>query len=141
MTLRIEPFFFFWKRKKNDSQDLFLKKQRTFFFFWIWLTSLNFFWIRLTELNIFGIRLKELNPLFLEYDAKNWTVWFLKMTHRIEPFFVTQRIGTFFCIWLKELNFLYDSQNCFFSISTHRIELFLEHGSRNWTFFFKKKWF
>ena len=106
MTQRIE---FFLKKKKNFSFlnmthliELFLDPtdriehflntpQRIELISWIWR--------------------KELNPLFLEYDEKNWTVWFLKTTHRIEPsFFVTQRI-----------------------------ELFLEHGSRNWPFLYKKK--
>ena len=126
--------FFFAKGRKMTHKFFFLKKQRTFLF-WIWLTSLNFFWIRLTELNIFWIRLKELNSLFLEYDAKNWTVWFLKMTHRIEPFFVTQRIDFFFCMWLKELNFVYDSQN-FFPFRLTKLNFFLNMAHVIEPFFF-----
>ena len=145
--------------------NLFLVRLKEVNLFLTWLKEVNFFFFgkSLKELNFFfqydsqnwtffntntthrnglisWIWRKELNPLFLEYDAKSWTVWFLKMTHRIEPsFFVTRRIELFFLHmtqrievifeWLKELNF--------FSVSTHRIELFLEQDSRNWTLFFK----
>ena len=49
---------------------------------------------------------KELNPLFLEYDAMNWTVKFLEFDTKNWSFFlnVTQRIGPFSQIWRKEMN-------------------------------------
>ena len=64
---------------------------------------------------------------------------------------MTQRIGTFFLVWLKELNLrFYVTQwiELLFSL-TQRIELFFcqeiwlkelnfFHDSKNWTFFFQK---
>ena len=101
----------------------------------------------------FSVRLTELNPLFLEYDAmnwtvkfleydaKNWTLYFLNMTQWIEQLnflSLTQRIGPFvqirrknwtlFQIWLQEMSIFFkkkkDSQNWFFLNLTHRIEPF-----------------
>ena len=81
MTLELNSFFFFKKRLKvlifqNNSQNckffrIYDSKNWNFFY-----DSKNWtFWIRLTELNPFSLNMtKELDPLFLEYDAKNWTV-------------------------------------------------------------------
>ena len=74
--------------------------------------------IRLTEFNLFSSNMTKELAFFLEYDEKNWTLYFLNMTHRIKPFFkpvsnwtfffnMTQRIELILLIWLKELNSLF----------------------------------
>ena len=94
--------------------------QRIELFFPVWLTELNFFWNESQNWTFFfWIRLTEMD-LFLEYDAKNWTPYFLNMTQRIEPFD--------FWKWLTELNLLFrDSKNwTFFLHMTQRIEVIFE---------------
>ena len=100
------------------------------------LTGLNiFFDYDSQKLTIF-LKYDQRIGLFLEYDAKNWTLYFLNltqrinwtifsnMTKRIEPFFsnMTQSNDLFF--------FEYDSQNWFF----------FEYDSQNWTFFVPFLW-
>ena len=59
---------------------------------------------------------KELNPLFLEYDAMNWTVKFLKYDSKNR----TLKEWNFFWIWLIDLNFFFKKK---------------DHDSKKWTFF------
>ena len=163
---RIEPFFDITQRIeqfyliKNITQRielLFLKITQRIESFLTWLKELNFFPVWLTELNFFGIRLTEMD-LFLEYDAKNWTliswIWrkelnrlifenysqnwtfFFRDSKNWTFFHMTQRIELIF--WMTQrIDLLCMTQgNELFSISTHRIELVLEHDSRDQTFFF-----
>ena len=150
-------------------------------FFSTWLTELNQFLFNITQNEIepfYSTLLKEIEPfsrkktqrieLFLnkkttqriffkkKIDSQNSTFFFLKMTHRIEPFFfftqriepfyfiknisiellilkITQRIESFFS-WLKELNFFPVWLTELF-FSNHRIELFFEYDSQKWTYF------
>ena len=116
-THRIEHFFDY------DSQKLTI-------FSWNMTKELDSYFLNMTqriEPFISWIWRKELNPLFLEYDAKNWTL-FSNMT---------QRIGSFFQIWLKEMNFFQktnDTNNwTFFWVLEWNS--FLPYESKNWNFF------
>ena len=141
MTQRNEPFFFSISLKELNP----LKKNKVVIqrieLFLVWLQELNFFqydsrnwtlflWIWPKNWTLFSwIWRKELNPLFLEYDAINWTVKFLKYDAKNWTFFFSKKYDskkwTFVKIWLKELNL-------FFSM-TQRIELFFWYDSKNWT--------
>ena len=117
-----------WKLRK----ELFFHDSKSWFFLDMSQSIQVFFWIRR----------KELHPFF-EYDAKNWTLFSLNTTQRIEPFFLwirrkelnplslntTQRIESFFLwTWRKELKALFKM--------TRRIEPSRKNCSKTWTFFF-----
>ena len=89
----------------------------------------HFFFLTTTHRNglISWIWRKDLSTLFFEYDAMNWTVWFLKMTHRIELFF--------FNFDSQNWSLLkYDSKILFFKNDFKKIDFF-EYDSKNWIFF------
>ena len=119
-------------------------------FSWIWLRELNFF-LGFLHVYFFQKWCRELNPFFFEYDAKNWTLFSLNVTQRIEPFFLwmwRQELELFswiwrkelnpFLIWSKETNFYFsdmnDSKNCFFKQKILNELNFLKYDSKNWTF-------
>ena len=120
-TQRLELFFFSKHKKWINELNLFEYNAKNGTLFQKWPIELNLFlW------TFFSIWLTELN--LCQYDSKNWI--FFNMTQRIEhPFLkyesqkwtffekMTQRIGTFFSIFLKELN------------------PFSKHDSQNWTIF------
>ena len=107
--------------KYDAKKCTFFKKTQRIelsFFFWLWLTELIFFEYDSQNWTFFP---------FLWIWPKNWTPFFLTMTHRIEPFN--------FWIGLTELNLPFFTQ---------RIEPFFlfENHSKNWIFFFRdsKNW-
>ena len=115
---------FFLKKKKKRLKILIFSK--------IWLTELQLFFF-------FEIMTQRIE--FFEYDSKNWTFFFSKTTHRIEPFFFfeydSQNWTLFLWMWpknwtliswirRKELNrliFAYDSKNWNNFWMTQRMEL------------------
>ena len=178
---RKELNFFIWLTELNFFQ--FRLKELNFLRYdpnnWTFFlqTQLKFFKIRLTELNLWKkydsqnwtffdydsqkltISLNMTKELdILEYDAKNWTLYFLTLTQRIKLFSCIWRkdwtlfqiwreeLDLFFQIWLKEMFFLkkwLKALNFFLSLRmelffTVRIKelIFFEDDSQNWTSFF-----
>ena len=174
MTQRIEPF------SQNDSKFLFFGFD-SYFWLWllecycfVYVDSNNWtvFWIRLKGLNFFewliwpkGLFfshiIHRIEHFFLntteriehsEYDSKNWTTFFLRMTQklelcleydsmdwtffqfdsknwtffqydsRIEPFLSLKRIEPSSFSWRKELNPFFRRLNWTLSVLIHRIE-------------------
>ena len=117
-----------------------------------WVKHLNPFWIWPKNWTLISwIWRKELNPLFLEYDAMNWTVKFLEYDAKNGTVCSnkTKRIGPFFQIWLQEKIFSTPRIELFFLNTTHRIQpfffeydqriglFFLEYDAKNWNLFFE----
>ena len=125
MTQIIEPFLlwlgdliFLRLKELNFSSNmaqriefLFSMSQRVGVFL-LWLKELIFFNMSQRIQLFFQIRRKELHPFF-EYDAKNWTLFSLNTTQRIESFV-----------------FEYDAKNW--------ILFFFEHDAKNWKLCLKR---
>ena len=133
MTQKIEydskDWIFFWF---NMTHRIFFQKnvsKNCTLFFSVWLRQLNPLFEHVSMTWTLFDATQRIEPFFFEYDSQNWTLCFLNMIHRIEPFVSW--------IWFTELNF--------FENMTHRIELetFLKllkelklfwYDSKNWNF-------
>ena len=155
MTHRIDPFSIGLKDlmlfSLTQRIELFLTRtDRIGPFSWIWLRELNFF-LGFLHVYFFQKWCRELNPFFFEYDAKNWTFFFLWMWRKeLNPFFFECDVKNWnfswiwrkelnpFLIWSKETNFYFsdmnDSKNCFFKQKILNELNFLKYDSKNWTF-------
>ena len=80
------------------------------------------------NLNLFYMT-RRIEPFsfFKKYDSKNWTFFFWKMTHRIEPLFMT-----LFSIWL-DFFLQYDSKDSIFAKENYWLKI-LNLTQKNWTF-------
>ena len=112
-------------------------------FFSIWLKMNFFFWSTKTQ----RIEFFQYFSNFFLYDSKNWTLFCLSMTQRIELFLFDSKNWTlFFWIWLKELNYFSVNTTqriepfCFFNM-TQRIEHFFLNATQ-WIepFFLNMTW-
>ena len=137
MWLKKIELFFFNVTRRIESFSLRLKELNPFFLISLW--ELNFFNTtqKLTQkkydCGFCFLNMTQKN-CFFEYDSTNWTFFrmtpstqllFFKMTLRTELFFdMTQRNWTFFCIWIKELNFFTWLKELKFFNMTRRIEPF-----------------
>ena len=96
---------------------------------------MNFFQYNSQNWTVFLKYDQRIGLFFREYDAKNWTLYFLSMTQRIEPLN--------FWIWLTELDLLfkYDAKNCTFFLKklskSWKYWTLLGYHSKDWTFFEK----
>ena len=144
MTQRIEPFSIGLKDlmlfSLTQRIELFLTRtDRIGPFSWIWLRELKFF-LGFLHVYFFQKWCRELNLFFFEYDAKNWTLFFLWMWRQeLELFsWIWRKELNPFLIWSKETNFYFsdmnDSKNCFFKQKILNELNFLKYDSKNWTF-------
>ena len=146
MTQRIEPYWIITQRIESSFSwlwiEYFLWSKELYFLCWMWSKELNLFcWMWPKELNHCWKTWRidpfckydwELNPFWtFSYDSKKWT--FFDMTQRIK----------LFCMWLKELKFLYKKwvQEWIFRMWLKELKFFnmtqrIEIDSHNWTSLF-----